>query len=524
MLLCAFAWIADIAFDDPIEPGRIVHPGPRTTWLTEPLLPDGGVDYVGFVRAELRRGVTAENNFTPVLSASLEEPIQDAEAASDFKPPTRLLETWQEWSEHEIPKSESETTAEDDDPSIDANDAWIEGRFDGRWASLLRRWLDEMSPALDCIAREARRRERVFVPLTVFLLMMSGMSSVAIRRVMPVFLARALKRANEGDAKGCVDDFVMAFELLGRSERNSETLYRISRQVGELLISRAVLLAATRFPVLDCAAFRRSHGNGPESTVAADLAAMVRHERLTMLDFDVCMVRDPDAMASIGIEMQGILDSVVGRLSDHSAESGERSVSPGRRAAIGAHARSEPVSAAAVDALLMELNDRFDRLASILSSQHDWSTRIADVETFYAEVERESGGSKRLALALVPGVRRLPWLRAELRQIAADQEFFISFSLLRKMAKTFVQETAECDANRVRCAVACFKNEHHRPPRDMAELAAGCFDAPPVDRVCGRPMRLSIGADGVVEVTSDVTALAERLKAEREAERYPSRK
>jgi hypothetical protein len=253
--------------------------------------------------------------------------------------------------------------------------------------------------------------------------------------------------------------------------------------------------------------------------VEADLVAMVQHERLALLDVFIYTARHPEVVESMTDEAENMLVSVMRSLVGKTTGSAKDPVAPdpGR---TDAPAHTATASAVAVDALLEELNARFDRLASILTSPRDWSVRIAEVDAYYAEIARVGGRSKRQLLMSVPGIRRLPWIQTEFRRSTADTTLSISFPLIRTMAKDFVQRAAECDANRVRCAAACFRNEHHRPPRDLAELVAACFDAPPVDRVCGSPMQLTLRDDGEVEVSSAATPLAERLKAEREAERH----
>jgi hypothetical protein len=79
--------------------------------------------------------------------------------------------------------------------------------------------------------------------------------------------------------------------------------------------------------------------------------------------------------------------------------------------------------------------------------------------------------------------------------------------------ETIVATTVASDAVRLRFALACFKNEHGRLPRDFAELTTACFDAPPRDRLYDEPLGWSVRDDGALEITSRGASLDARLKA-----------
>jgi hypothetical protein len=163
-----------------------------------------------------------------------------------------------------------------------------------------------------------------------------------------------------------------------------------------------------------------------------------------------------------------------------------------------------------MDRLLDLVNQGFDARASALI-QGDWEGRIEALR----EMRRRSSQSRR------------PWnfhwdfwrKRTLAEEQASDPEWAahvvddLDLSLFGALVKTTIEMTLASDAARLRLALACFKNEFGRLPRDLDELAAACFDALPRDRFYRESLGWTVRDDGSIDITARGALLAARLNA-----------
>ncbi len=136
----------------------------ETTWITEPLLPDGTVDYEAAWRAEHSAGVTPENNAAPLLLAMLGADLaqfSEAERAALPNDIPRFVD-FDRWKYDHEKSSPTEPHAEHIGPD-EALGALESGKVDSAGARLVGLWLDAISACLPQIER-AVTLDHFFVP------------------------------------------------------------------------------------------------------------------------------------------------------------------------------------------------------------------------------------------------------------------------------------------------------------------------------------------------------------------------
>jgi len=493
------------------EPGVYVHAGPRTTWITGPLRPDGTVDYVAYTREVMKRGVTPENDLAPVMSLCLERPLHRVDPASDLPRPPAPLVSWWTWAEaHSL---DQDSTKEASDPVADlvgdAECAWLAGRADGPLAAELKRWLAEIGPALDLLQREARTRDHWFVPPAANELDRAELIT-SLKTIVPSCCERALARSAAGDATGAAEDFVTAFDLVGRWRGCNGLIGLLSVLACEGFMTESLETLARTSHEWKCADFRRVDAAASHTLRDDQLADMLPWERVAQLDRTIEIILDPavfERAAKFSEHLQQTMRNVAS----------EGGGTPGTGVTVddlhGNGTHCSAITAREMDRLLEALNDRFDTLFATLLPPMAWDARIAEVGRLRAEFQ---GAAHEKMPFFWDFWREHTFAETTARSPESVADLIVSLEapLLGSSLETITVTTVAADAARLRLAIACFKNEHGRNPADDAELVAACFDAPPRDRLYGEPLRWTVGADGRIDVTSRGAPLADRLKAQ----------
>ena len=297
------------AFFSP-SPALVISPA--TTWITEPLAPDGLPDYFQALLALEPRGIPAESN----AAAAVWELISAATSSDDVldHSPAHLS------AADRLPASERLVMPPPPPDDMEAEDARkvLESCTRGAWVAAdhpwLASWLDDNAVAIDRLAAGARRegwcpprclpadqsptkrfgKQPIMLPLTLpvedALLSMSG-----------ALLARSMLRLGEGDAGGAWHDLDALLRygdkisdapgtLIGRGVA-MRLFSRASRAVGRLILDGHpddMLLA-------DMQRSLRSSRDFPSLAEALD-----GHERLFALDSITFRFANPSRPLPLG--------------------------------------------------------------------------------------------------------------------------------------------------------------------------------------------------------------------------------
>jgi hypothetical protein len=293
---------------DQAKPRVKVTISKETTYITEPLRPDGYPDYIRYIDEKLREGVTPENNaivlllktFGPGLEQIPEGRLAEyakklgigrLPAAGDY------FVHWITYARKIVPKillpvpPDIHLTAEAYFESLDA--------FAGRkpWTAQefppLAIWLDVNNQHIDRFV-EASKRPRMYTPLLT-----GDMAPTLIAVLLPVaqnsrqaaraLAARAMYRAGSGDVKGAVED-LMAIHRLARLIAHGFTLVEglVGRAMeGIALDAEASLIAHNKLTRDQRAMLRKALGQLPSMQPMAN--ALDLGERFMYLD-SVCWI------------------------------------------------------------------------------------------------------------------------------------------------------------------------------------------------------------------------------------------
>lgn len=210
----------------------------ETTVLTQPLTPDGLVDYVAAVNQLESEGVTPENNAVVALITALGpssipepcrreffaalgiDPLPDSgrylltldRFAADTTADLALVETNQFHLRDQLRKARTQPWSEDDLPELDG-------------------WLDRNAGVIDAIV-EASSRTRYYEPLVRtdenrFLVDVDLMVAQRFREPLSLLSARGMHRFGAGDAKGGSDDIFACHRLARLSAQGPTAIHTL---------------------------------------------------------------------------------------------------------------------------------------------------------------------------------------------------------------------------------------------------------------------------------------------------------
>jgi hypothetical protein len=225
-------------------------PGPETTRITGPLLPDGRVDYIAAINQKYAVD-PADNAAIPLIAAIGPERFVPDGRASLFlagiksppiPEPPQPFQTFVDYLEKTLGKDLDRKQEGQQWESLDATK-------DGPWTAVdlpdVARWIAQIDPVLDKIA-EATRRPRYFIPEIPGAdgsLMQSILPQIGIyREIATAFVARATLHMGPPDTTISEQDFhavvsdLVAVQRLGRLQMQAPSL--IERLVGVAVLAR----------------------------------------------------------------------------------------------------------------------------------------------------------------------------------------------------------------------------------------------------------------------------------------------
>jgi hypothetical protein len=247
------------ANDKPAKPKVLVTISKETTYITEPLRPDGYVDYVAALKARYSKGVTPENNaavlfWKAVGPGEIERDKRDqyfaalgiaplAENGDYFKP----FDTYADF----LPQKQVRAAQE----FIDSGSIWSRER---NTPEIIERWLNAQRQSLSILA-DASKRTRFFDPLVVAkdqcLLphnwARDPIPRISIVEVERAFLATAAVKNADGHPEAAWEDLLVLHRLArlcGQSPMFAEAFvsssYTWSACRGDFALIRSGRLAA----------------------------------------------------------------------------------------------------------------------------------------------------------------------------------------------------------------------------------------------------------------------------------------
>ncbi|MHC4563310.1 MAG: hypothetical protein ACYS8X_11115 [Planctomycetota bacterium] len=211
---------------------------PETTYITEPLNPDGTVNYFQALVDRASEGVTPDNNAAVLLVRAVGPAIFEEEVRAESLKQLGLTEEELEKDKPYFEKFEDyylkhgpKGKAKEDGGSLDPRDILWELQLTRRpWSvedyPLAAAWLAANEGPLQLV-NETAGRERAYFPLIARddppVLPPSHSASLASRRAMQALAARAMLKMDKGDVDGAWDD-ILVISRFGRKLAASATL------------------------------------------------------------------------------------------------------------------------------------------------------------------------------------------------------------------------------------------------------------------------------------------------------------
>lgn len=258
------------------------------TYLTEPLHPDGTVDYFSVVREELSKGVTRENNAAVLLLRALGPDVLSLtlrdEALRELG-----LESLTDEGAYFVPYNEfllSGGDAKSRRESVDMAAKQVLASTRAPWTrkdhARLADWIDASAPALDLLV-EASSREHLYFPIfslfkpARYSEMEPALRLVPLRLAGQALASRALLRAGSGAMRAAWADVVAIFRLarlVQRGPRRIETTMGLGMEVESMDVAKSILASTDVPPAIAEEALR-------ELKATRDAPPLSRHARLT---------------------------------------------------------------------------------------------------------------------------------------------------------------------------------------------------------------------------------------------------
>jgi hypothetical protein len=306
--------------------GVLVTISKETTYITEPLRPDGYPDYIGALNERLSKGVTPENNAAVLLwkamgPADIYEPIREQYFQMLGIPPLPEKGDYFVSSESQIKLNENSDAAQSADKrsrvlrdqyELILKRPWSRQEFPV-WAA----WLDANEKPLALII-EASKRPRRYDPLVggartpvIAALLPAGS---ALRHASNALAARAMLRIHDGKPDDAWADLLACYRLARLAAQSTST---VDDAVGAGINERASsgTCALLSHPRLDVALITRMRADFESGILLPDLVEPVNiGERFVYLDFvRVVATYQPATPDSVGksldyLKKQGMTD------------------------------------------------------------------------------------------------------------------------------------------------------------------------------------------------------------------------
>ena len=462
----------------------------ETTYITEPLRPDGLPDYERYVLDRYRKGVTPENNaavpllqvlFPGQVSPTDLRAIVDELGMEEAAPSRNALEVvvgetnraapWR-WL---FPRWTSQKNLLD-------VDEWAE-RMTGQavwrpWTSdqmpPLAKWLDSNKGSLDLIL-EASRRPRYFAPSPILLndgqdLLVNMVFpqrnnmlivlTQSIREACRVLLARAMWHLGEGRPMDALQDLQALHRL---SRLLSQGLTFVERSCARDVSTMACYATETllHHANLTVDEARQIHRNLIQlQPLSGEARSLEHHERFFALDVFVYVGSggDPDQLNRL-VEN---LDLIFG-----------------------------PIESSTIDwnIVLRETNRGYDRLATAVRLS-DRAARTRAMKALEKDLRaRLAGRGRTLSDFADEGLSR-----HERGQLLVN--WFLSQIESQRALAAEDRANAKLELTRLAAALAIYRAEHKRYPEKLEDLVPGILKEPPRDLFHAKPYIYRPHADG----------------------------
>lgn len=218
-------WEKAVARQDQEKPPPLRN-GRETTYLVEPLLPDGAPDYVTYLNREWSQGVTPENNAAIPLLEALGSGLLPVTTQEKFfellgvPAPQTNVTPFVNRKKYLVQKGINEV-------DIQSLGHTTSTAFKAEQYPILAQWVQESEAALEKVV-SASQRDRYFTPFVIVdsnrSILMNPMPEIeGIRDLTFALSTRAMLRLGSGDLDGACGD-VLAIQRLGRRISQSPLL------------------------------------------------------------------------------------------------------------------------------------------------------------------------------------------------------------------------------------------------------------------------------------------------------------
>lgn len=485
VLIVVLASVA-IAQEDPkAEPAKpkVVVPPPKitiskeTTWATEPLRPDGFVDYLEAVNRRHSQGVTVENNSCVLLYQAMGPSPQGDRMPDRFfrrmgieplPDEGQYFQSFREWA-----------ASQDNAPPINQINE-MEYQADERpWKAdefpLIAAWLKANEVPL-LLVTAATERPRYFSPLAnadanpdggmIEVLLPGVQKSRELGRAM---VARAMWELAEGSQVDAWRD-LMTMHRLARLVGQGPTL--IEFLTGLAIESMAInaelrFLAETKPSAKMLAMYRKQLDRLPPRALVADKVNV--GERACVLDCAHRMARGQMNLKEIadGLDDIGKKDSLIGKL-----------------------AEGLIFQTVDWDVVLKSANQWFDRLEEI-SRKPNYLERTAAMQKLDEEVKKLAE-QRRGPMALLP----LLGGRPAITQAMADTLISLMLPSVTQVYRSEGQAIQRMHHLELAFALAAWRSEHDSYPESLEKLAPKYIAEIPIDLFNGQPLKYDRVGEG----------------------------
>ena len=483
MCLSHSAFAQDAASNQPVVKSKPVFVpkitiGKETTWVTEPVGPNGFIDYLAAVNHRHSQGVTLQNNAVVLLYRAM-GPNPDRTRQPDrffqllgIEPPPEEgtyyegLGNWWRRKEKPLPEGAVDLNAISDMESTAQSRPWKAKEFPE-----IAEWLRDLDVPLQ-FAAEAASRTEYFSPVVppqgkdegkMIEVLLPG--AQLARGFARAFITRAMLRLGEGDDYAALRD-LFVLHRLGRLVGRGPTM--IEGLVGIALESMAIeaelrMISETQPSARFVARYRKQLDNLPTRSLMADKIDVA--ERAMFLDCCIHIAR-----GNMHIE------EIAGGDADNSFL---------KKLVEGA-----VVQSVEWDEVLKTSNRWYDRMVTAvkLPTYREREASLAKLDEDIQALAKKRQGPTAL-LQLLGG-------SPAITQAVAETLITLLLPAVRQAHRAedkIVQRMQNLD---VALALSAWRSEHDSYPKSLADLVPKYLAVVPIDRFNGEPLHYSTTPDG----------------------------
>ncbi len=464
---------------------------PATTRITQPLMPDGIVDYAAALNARMSQGVTPKNNAGVLLIKAIgANQVPEAKREKFFETlgipvPTQgepLLLHYSEFVEQDLKTKEAENgIGIDREPYWDQQTQSMKRPWARKEFRSVAEWLDANAEALK-IAVEASRRPRLFFPIILAEdeILLSGSLPVSvsdIRELARLLTSRSMLALDEGHIDEAIK-YQMACHRLG-------LLVGQQPDVVEALVSYAIhamaceadasLVASMKLSKQQLRDYRRQIDVLPPPPLVRERYDFA--ERFIALDSISRVAMKKLDPGQVGIPNQDLRDRMFFASMDW-------------------------------DAILKRFNKEYDEMVATMKHPTYVRRRVAMDqwnEKWIKETRWQLGKLKEFVLVTVKLIGGNP-PREEISREVGNQMLREIMPAFRSANDTEFQAYIRRDLILIALALAEYQCEHGGYPESLNSLSPGYLKTLPLDRFTEKPLRYqrqeggfllySLGANG----------------------------